>query len=327
MTARDYMQRAIELAQKGEGHTRPNPPVGAVLVKASRVIGEGYHKRAGGVHAEVAAIASAKRKHEDTRGAALYVTLEPCSEPGKVGACTDAIIEAGLKAVIYGASDPNPKNAGRAEKILAKADIACNIFNDRAFFDQKGGNELIKPFAKIVSRGIPYVTVKIAMSLDGRTHDEKGNARWISSEDARATTGELREKADVILVGAETIRKDNPSLLAHGTPNPDLVRAVVTRSGKLPKKAQVFTDGKNETLIYNAPDGNLLPMLQDLAKRGYMHVLCEGGLELATSLAEQGFVDRWISVIAPKVIGKRPLAKAAIVPEVVLMEDIVEDNV
>ncbi len=161
------------------------------------------------------------------------------------------------------------------------------------------------------------------MSLDGRTHDEKGNARWISSEDARETTDELREKADVILVGAETVRKDDPTLLAHANPNPDLVRAVVTRSGKLPKKAKIFSDGKNETLVYKAPDGNLLPMLQDLAKRGYMHVLCEGGMELATALAEQGFVDRWITVIAPKVIGKNPLAKAAIVPDVVLMEDIV----
>lgn len=322
MTARDYMQRAIELAQKGEGHTRPNPPVGAVLVKASRIIGEGYHKRAGSPHAEVAAIANARRKHEDPRGAALYVTLEPCSTPGLVGACTDAIVEAGIKAVVYGARDPNPKNAGRSEKVLSAAGIACNLFADTAFFDQKGGNELIKPFAKFITKSVPYVTVKIAMSLDGRICDNKGNSRWISSEDAREATGELREKADVILVGAETVRKDNPTLLAHGTANPDLVRAVVTRSGKLPKKATVFTDGKNETLVYKVPDGNLAPMMEDLAKRGYMHVLCEGGLQLATSLAEQGFVDRWISVIAPKVIGTRPLAKAAVVPEVVLMEDV-----
>ena len=322
MTARDYMQRAIELAQKGEGHTRPNPPVGAVLVKASRVIGEGYHKKAGSPHAEIAAITSARRKHEDPHGAALYVTLEPCTTPGKVGACTDAIIEAGIKAVVYGARDPNPKNAGRAEKVLSAAGIACNIFNDATFFDQKGGNELIKPFAKFITRSIPYVTVKIAMTLDGRICDDKGNSRWISSEDARETTNELREKADAILVGAETVRKDDPSLLAHGTPNPDLIRVVVTRSGKLPKKAKIFADGKNETLVYKAPDGNLLPMLQDLAKRGCMHVVCEGGLQLAITLAEQGFVDRWVTVVAPKVIGKNPLAKATPVPEVMLLEDV-----
>ena len=301
-----FMARAIELAQRGRGHTRPNPAVGSVIVRNGRIIGEGWHRRAGGDHAEVAAIKNAG----DCRGATLYVTLEPCSKPGRVGACTDAIAAAGIRRVVYGAVDPNPTNRGKAARTLRRRGIACERLAARAGRDGEGAvaaslASLIAPFAKHVTTGMPFVTVKIAMSLDGRICDDWGEARWVSSEKARKETGRLRERVDAIMVGAETVRRDDPSLLSHGRRNDDLVRVVVSRSGRLPKKARVFTDGApNRTLVFR----DAKEALVELGRMGVMHVLCEGGLKLAVSLAEAGLVDEWITVLAPCVIGARHIA-------------------
>ena len=308
----EFLRRALELAEKGEGHTRPNPPVGAVIVKNGKIVGEGWHKRAGGDHAEVAAIKNAlKRSGKDSasplEGATIYVTLEPCSKPGRVGACTDAIIAAGIKRVVYGSVDPNPVNRGMAKRILSRAGIGCVCADDG---DCDG---LISPFTKHVRTGLPYVTVKLAMSLDGKICDDFGNARWISSAKSRKMTGKCRERVDAIMVGAETIRKDNPSLLSHGKRNDDLIRVVVTRSGKLPKNAQIFTDGApNITKVFRVGKDakDLKDVLRQLGRMGVMHVLCEGGLKLARSLADAGLVDEWITVLAPVVIGSRPIARA-----------------
>ena len=303
----DFLWRALELAKKGMGHTRPNPPVGAVIVKDGKIIGEGWHKRAGGDHAEVAAIKSAARRGNATKGATIYVTLEPCSKPGRVGACTDAIVTAGIKRVIYGSVDPNPVNRGRAKSVLSRAGITCECAEDCDC------DELIAPFTKYIRTGLPYVTVKLAMSLDGRICDDFGNARWISSAESRKMTGKCREQVDAIMVGAETIRRDNPSLLSHGKRNDDLIRVVVTRSGKLPKNAQIFTDGApNETRVFRVGRDakDLKDVLRELGKTGVMHVLCEGGLKLARSLVDAGLVDEWITVLAPVVIGSRPIARA-----------------
>ena len=333
----------------GWGHTRPNPPVGAVIVKNGKIIGEGWHKRCGGDHAEVAAIKDALKNASAStvrlrsspsplKGASLYVTLEPCSKPGRVGACTDAIIAAGLKRVVYGSVDPNPVNRGRAKRILAKAGIACEQIDSEKVI--RVCDHQIRGFRKHVTTGFPYVTVKIAMSLDGKICDDYGNARWISSAKSRKETGYLREWVDAIMVGAETVRKDNPSLLSHGKRNDDLIRVVVTRSGKLPKNAQIFTDGvPNKTRVFRVDSvisGSKVPadtkvpadikvstdskdpliakdikdVLRQLGKMGVMHVLCEGGLKLARSLADAGLVDEWISILAPVVIGSRPIKDA-----------------
>ena len=166
--------------------------------------------------------------------------------------------------------------------------------------------ELIRPFAKHVLTALPYVTVKMAISLDGRICDDNGQARWISSAQSRRRTGKLRERVDAIMVGAETVRRDNPSLLSHGRRNDDLLRVVVSRSGKLPRSAQVFSDGKNETVVFS----DAKQALKELGKRGIMHVLCEGGMKLAASLAKDGLVDEWLCVVAPAVIGSNPIAKA-----------------
>ncbi len=318
------MERACELAERGLGHTRPNPAVGAVIVKGGKIIGEGWHKKAGGDHAEVAAIKNAIRRAgwkwtkwtkgtegtEGTvnrlfKGSTIYVTLEPCSKPGRVGACTDAIAKAGISRVVYAVPDPNPKNRGKAKRALAKHGIKCERFKgDKALLAQCGG--LINDFRKHVMTGLPYVTVKLAMSLDGRICDDRGDSNWITCGASRDRTNRLRESVDAIMVGAETVRKDNPSLLARIKPNKDLIRVVISKSGRLPKKAQVFTDGKNPTLVFD----DARKALRELGKMGVMSVICEGGLKLARSLADQGLVDEWITVMAPVYIGSKRISKA-----------------
>ena len=301
----EFMQRAVGLAARGLGHTRPNPAVGAVIAKGGRIIGEGWHKKAGKDHAEVAAIKSASRCGAKTlNGATIYVTLEPCSKPGRVGACTDAIIAAGISRVVYAVPDPNPKNRGKAKRALAKAGVKCERFKgDKEVLSNCGG--LVNDFRKHVLTGLPYVTVKIAMSLDGKICDDWGDSNWITCGASRDCTNRLRESVDAIMVGAETVRKDDPSLLARIKPNKDLIRVVISKSGKLPKKAQVFTDGKNPTLVFD----DAKKALVELGKMGVMSVLCEGGLKLARYLADHGLVDEWITVMAPVFIGSRRMAK------------------
>ena len=293
------MRRAIALAWRSAGHTRPNPPVGAVVVKGGKIIGEGRHRRCGGDHAEVAALKACK---SSPKGATVYVTLEPCSKPGRVGACCDALIAAGVRRVVWACADPNPTNRGKAARALRRAGIetAYGLCADEA-------SVLIRPFAKHVTTGLPFVTVKLAMSLDGKICDDFGSARWISSERSRQFTGKMREHVDVVMVGAETVRKDNPSLLCHTRRNDDLWRAVVSRSGKLPRGAQVFTDAaKDRTLVFR----DAAEAVRELGRRGFMHVLCEGGLGLARSLSAAGLADEWITVLAPIVIGGGTLDSA-----------------
>jgi len=299
VTDEDNMRRAIALAWRSVGHTRPNPPVGAVVVKDGVVIGEGRHRRCGGDHAEVAAL---KACTVSPKGATVYVTLEPCSKPGRVGACCDALVAAGVRRVVWACADPNPTNRGKAARMLRRAgiDTAHGVCESEAL-------ELVRPFAKHVTTGLPFVTVKLAMSLDGRICDAAGAARWISSATSRRTTGRLRERVDAVMVGAETVRKDDPSLLCHTKHNSDLWRAVVSRSGRLRPTAQVFTDeAKTRTLVFS----DAVEAVRELGRRGFLHVLCEGGFSLARSLAAEGLVDEWTTVLAPIVIGDGPLSAA-----------------
>ena len=316
MTDADYLIAAAKLAVKGLGHTRPNPAVGAIIVKNGKIIGKGWHKKAGGDHAEVAAIKNAlkrtRRSASLPSGCVLYVTLEPCSKPGRVGACTDAIIAAGIKKVVYAVPDPNPKNRGKAKRVLARTGVSCDLFKG----DESVTSScrwLVSDFRKHVLTGLPYVSVKIAMSLDGKICDDWGSSNWISCPLSLMRTNEIRSRVDAIMVGAETVRKDNPSLLSRVRRNDDLIRVVVTRSGKLPKNAQIFTDGApNETWVFRVGKDakDLKDVLRQLGKMGVMHVHCEGGLKLARSLADAGLVDEWITVLAPVVIGSRRLRQA-----------------
>jgi diaminohydroxyphosphoribosylaminopyrimidine deaminase/5-amino-6-(5-phosphoribosylamino)uracil reductase len=300
-----YLSRALELARRGLGHTRPNPAVGAVIVKDGVIIGEGWHRKAGTDHAEVAAIKDARRRRRTVAGATIYVTLEPCSKTGRTGACTDAIAAAGIARVVYAVNDPNPTNRGRAKRVLARRGIVCERFTgDRAL--QEACARLVADFRKRLLTGLPYVIVKIAVSLDGKICDDAGRANWISCAASRRRTSRLRECVDAILVGAETVRKDNPSLLAKVGNNRDLVRVVISKSGRLPPDAQIFTDGRNETLVFDDAKKALVA----LGARGLQSVLCEGGLTLARALAAEGLVDEWLTVTAPVVIGAQPLPRA-----------------
>ena len=308
-----FMACALALAARSRGHTRPNPPVGAVVVKDGRILGEGRHVRCGKDHAEVAALRSVRRRGGETRGATVYVTLEPCSRPGRVGACCAALIEARVAKVVWAIPDPNPRNANRAARVLRRAGIETECWGRsreparRSCAD--AARRLIAPFAKHVATGLPYVTVKLAMSLDGKICDERGEAKWIS--------------------------------MSHGRRNDDLFRAVATRSGRLPRASQIFTDAaRDRTLVfqvgmgihlrqgYGGQDGergvavpNLKAMFRNLGDRGFLHVLCEGGLELARALAKEGLVDEWLTVLVPKVIGHGRLKAAARIPKVSILAD------
>ena len=197
-----YIQRAVELATRGLGHTRPNPAVGAVIVKNGAIIGEGWHKKAGGDHAEVAAIKNARKRNGSESsllsGATIYVTLEPCSKVGRVGACTDAIAAAGISRVVYVISDPNPANRGKAKRVLKKRGIVCEQYKgNKALINEC--EDLIKGFRKHVLTGLPYVTVKIAMSLDGRICDNTGSANWISNSSSRRLTNRRMQRNSSLL--------------------------------------------------------------------------------------------------------------------------------
>ena len=310
-----FLRLAEREARAGLGRTRPNPPVGAIVVSNGEIIGRGYHARCGEAHAEAAALASCRAP---TEGACVYVSLEPCSKPGRVGACCEALAAAKVARVVWAANDPNPVNAGRAREVLAaygiegvglaEAEVAPELLAERNDIALEAA-ELVAPFAKRILSSLPYLTVKLAVSLDGRISDCAGRAKWISSADSRERTGRLREIADAMMVGAETVRKDNPSLLARPVANPCLHRVVVAR-GELPAEAKIFTDeAADRTIVFRSP-ASLREVMADLGERGFMHIVCEGGLSLARALAAEGLVDEWIEAVAPIVIGDGPLEKA-----------------
>jgi diaminohydroxyphosphoribosylaminopyrimidine deaminase / 5-amino-6-(5-phosphoribosylamino)uracil reductase len=203
----EFMRLALGLARRGYGATSPNPMVGAVLARGGRVLGRGWHHRVGLLHAEIEALRDAQKLGHNPRGATLYVTLEPCSTHGRTPPCTDAIMAAGIKRVVVGATDPNPKHAGRAFKILRRAgiEVTHGILGEEC-------TRLNEAFNHWIVRGTPFVTVKAGMTLDGKIATASGESRWITGERARAYGMKLREGADAILVGVNTILADDPSL-------------------------------------------------------------------------------------------------------------------
>jgi len=308
------MQRALLLARRAEGMTRPNPPVGAVLVLDGEIISEGFHKKAGKAHAEVNCLKSAIG---NLQSAILYVTLEPCSTQGRTPACTDLILERGIRHVVVGCTDPNPAHAGKGLRKLRRAGVEVTLGVCR-----KEAEALIAPFAKRMLTGLPTVTLKLGITLDGRIADGSGKSQWITGPQARKKVQEMRRAADAIMVGAGTVRKDNPSLLPRPAKGRAPWRVVV--GSELPKKSKVLTDeAADRTLVFsnsNTPTlqysraamvsisaktsgGFIKSVLRDLAKRDIMHVLCEGGGELAGSLIRAGLVDEFVIFMAPSLLG------------------------
>ena len=291
-----FLRAALLEAARGSGQTHPNPAVGAVVVNKNRILARGWHRAAGCPHAEIEALRGLK-KFSDARGATLYVTLEPCSTHGRTPPCTQAIIDAGIRRVVYGARDPNPSHAGRADRILKKAGVAvtCGILAKECALLNEAWN-------KWIATGFPFVVAKAGMSLDGRIASPPGR-RWITSEESRLDAMRLRAACGAILVGGETVRADNPRLTIRGIPAAaQPLRVVWTRSGKLPRTSHLFTDEfREKTLVYkNIP---LREVLNDLGGKGVESVLIEGGGHTLGEAFDQRLVDRVVFYVAPVFIG------------------------
>jgi len=322
-----FMRIALEEAAKGVGRTSPNPAVGAVLVRNGRIVARGYHKKAGTAHAEVVALEAAGAK---AKGADLYTTLEPCDHFGRTPPCSMAILQAGVRRVICGSSDPNPLVNGKGVERLRKAgvEVLTGVLKDEA-------DALNRPFFKHVATGLPYVTLKAAITLDGKIATATGDSRWVTGEAARERVHRLRDQVDAILVGANTVRMDDPQLTTRleGGAGRDAVRVVVDSRLRLPLDRKVFAPGGPRTIVatLEPSDGrkakalkargvevwtiqgrgeqvDLGKLLRRLAKAGLLHVLCEGGAGLYASLLKQKRVDELQLFIAPKLIGEKGLS-------------------
>jgi len=296
-----WMRVALAEARKGIGLTSPNPPVGAAIAKNGRLLAKGYHRKAGGPHAEIEALRKLPSPSA-ARGATLYVTLEPCSTTGRTPPCCEALVAAGLARIVYATRDPHPAHAGRADALLREAglEVASGVLEAEAA-------ALIRPWAKGIATGLPWVIAKAGLSLDGRLTRPRGESPWLTGEAARADAQRLRAEVDAIVVGAETVRRDNPRLTLRGPGvrrgKAQPWRVVLTRGGNLPRRALLFTDAHaDRTLVFeNQP---LQSVLRDLGKRGVVTVLIEGGGQVLGEAFQDGLVDEACFYFAPLLCGE-----------------------
>lgn len=298
-----FMRVALNEAQKALGQTSPNPAVGAVLVIDNRIVSKGHHREAGHPHAEIECL---RRFGAPLPArAVLYVTLEPCSTTGRTAPCTDAIIRAGLKNVVVGATDPNPRHSGRGNIKLRNAGVQVR---DGILAEEC--RQLNEAFNKWIVTGRPFVIAKCGMSLDGRLTRRSDEFRWLTGRDARRDVHRLRACVDAVLVGAETVRADNPRLTVRNlrrTRQP--WRVVLTRSGQLPRQAHLFADKfADRTLIYKRK--SLAFVLKDLGKRSITSVLIEGGGKVLGEALDNRLIDKVQLYLGPILTGGPVLAFA-----------------
>ncbi len=322
-----WMRRALELAAKGRGHTSPNPMVGAVLVDGNgQLLGEGWHHRAGEAHAEVNAIADAVARGNSIRGATLYVTLEPCSTTGRTGPCVEAILKAGIARVVCAATDPNPAHQGRGLELLRQAgvEVVSGVLSEES-------RKLNRVFNHWIVKRTPFVTLKSAMSLDGKIATAAGESQWITGEASRRHAMEFRAQVDAILVGVRTVLADDCALTVRlpGYEGKRLRRIVLDSQARTPLTAKVVSDARRSltTIVVseNAPVDRVrvlrqnvevwqLPadaegrpriscLLEKLGSESVTHLLVEGGATVADSFLRQGFVHRIHFYYAPRIIG------------------------
>jgi diaminohydroxyphosphoribosylaminopyrimidine deaminase/5-amino-6-(5-phosphoribosylamino)uracil reductase len=331
-----FMELALNLARRGYGKTSPNPMVGAVLVKQGKIIGRGWHRRAGEPHAEIEAIRNAHKTGSKVKGATLYVTLEPCCTYGRTPPCTSAIIDAGIKKVIVGAIDPNPQHCGKALRILQRAGVAVvsGVLGEECA-------QLNEAFNHWIVERTPLVTVKAAMTLDGKIATAAGQSKWITSEAARAFAMKMRQGSDAVLAGINTILADNPSLTVRarsGGKQPEehrLRRIILDSYARTPLSAKVVTDEQSalttivvthaaaperivalnkRVRILVAPKGPskakktnaIIPLrwlLKRLGAENVTSLLIEGGGEVNWSFLSQGLAHRIAFFYAPKILG------------------------
>ncbi len=323
-TERDiyWMKRAIELARKGKGRTSPNPAVGAVIVKNGKVIGEGWHRKAGKPHAEVEAIRSRK---VSPKGSTIYVTLEPCNHHGKTPPCVEAIIEAGIKEVVIGSKDTSPKKGmkGAAKLRRAGLSVRTGVLKDEC-------DRLIEDFIKHSTTGLPLVLLKTAITLDGKVAASSGDSKWISSKESRRYVHAMRNEMDAVMIGVETALADDPQLtVRYGRPRLNPLRVVVDSSLRIPsdsqivktafevptiiattRKAKISQIMKLEkcgaNVLVSSKGGakvNLRWLLEELGRRDVMSVMLEGAGKLAGATIKEKLVDRVMFFIAPKIVG------------------------
>ncbi len=328
----DYMKRALSLAKKARGHTSPNPPVGAVVVKNGIIVGEGQTQPPGQAHAEIMALRQAGAK---TRGATLYVTLEPCCHTNKrTPPCTRAIIEAGVAEVHVATLDANPQVSGRGAKELRNAGIRVTVGEHEA-----EAREMVEAHSKWITTGRPFVIAKFACSLDGKMATREGDSRWITSEESRFHANrELRHWVDAILVGVNTVMKDDPMLTARDSRGRNIarqpLRVIADSKGRTPVNAKVLRrDGKcliattkampaarakalekagAEIAVLPSKGGvvSLAGLMDLLGKRQVTSVLIEGGATVLGSVLDEGLADKVYAFIAPIVIGGRDAPSA-----------------
>ncbi|MFH1788260.1 MAG: bifunctional diaminohydroxyphosphoribosylaminopyrimidine deaminase/5-amino-6-(5-phosphoribosylamino)uracil reductase RibD [Candidatus Altiarchaeota archaeon] len=319
MDDNDFMRRALALA--GKGNTSPNPLVGCVIVKNGRVMAEGFHRKAGLPHAEIEALR--KLKCGEARGSTLYVTLEPCCHHGRTPPCTDAIIKAGVKRVVAAMRDPNPLVAGKGAMILRNAGVEVNVGVLRKEAEQL--NEAYVHFMKTVT---PFVTLKSAMSLDGKIAAKTGDSKWITGEKARKRVHDLRSRVDAVLVGVGTVLKDDPRLTCRVKGGRDPLRVIVDSHLRIPLEAKVLGDGnvvvattKRHSLqkkkrldnrgvdVWVVAEKNRRVNLTDLARVlgeiGVRSILIEGGGEVNASAIQAGIVNKVLFFISPMIVGGR----------------------
>ena len=327
---KSYMKRALTLARKGIGKTAPNPAVGCVIVKDGRIVGTGWHRKAGSPHAEIHALAMAGPAARD---ADVYVTLEPCCHTGKTPPCSQALIDAGVKRVIAGMSDPNPRVGGGGLAALTGAgiEVVCGVLQDDCA-------AINRPFIKHISTGMPYVTYKCAMTMDGKIATVTGESRWISGEDSRRYVHKMRARMDAVMVGVDTVIADNPELTVRHVRGRSPLRVIVDSSlrtpesvrilnGKLASRTIIATTESNPLihrrylrqgaaiLICEQQDGrvSMEDMLQKLGDMGIQSILLEGGGRLAGSLLERGLIDEFVFFLAPKILGSDGFSPFALV--------------
>jgi diaminohydroxyphosphoribosylaminopyrimidine deaminase/5-amino-6-(5-phosphoribosylamino)uracil reductase len=310
------MRRALTLAARARGRTSPNPLVGCVIVGDGRVLGEGYHHRAGLPHAEVEALASV-RDRRALRGATVYVTLEPCDHVGRTGRCTEALVRARVGRVVAAMRDPSPRVDGRGFRRLRAAGVrvASGLYEDEA-------RALNRAYVKWVTTGTPFVTLKAAVTLDGRLAARGGDARWVSGEASRALAHRMRAEADALLVGAGTVRADDPRLTARVPGGRDPLRVIVDGALTTPPRARalpgalVFTTRaapggagltrRGAELVRLAGARGRVPLaavLRELGRRGVTSLLVEGGGDIHGQLVAARLVDEVVLIIAPKLVG------------------------
>ncbi len=317
-----YMVRAHALAFRGWGRAHPNPMVGALLVKGDRVIGEGFHVYDKRDHAEIVALKKAGKK---ARGATLYVTLEPCCTTGRTGPCTKAIIEAGVKCVVAAMRDPNPAVAGRSFAQLRRAGIRVITG-----FGEEPARIMNADFAKWIRTGLPYVTLKTALTLDGQIAQREGSVTWITSKRSRESVQNLRYEADALLTGIGTVLADDPRMSDRtGEPRRRrLLRAIVDSRLRMPLRSKLVKSAEDDVIVFttqraDSPKARALvragvevfqvrshrghvdlqPVIRELGRREMLNVLLEAGAGLNGAALQSGIVDKMILFYAPKVMG------------------------